>query len=239
MTQHRRKETTTDTSNESASIDAMLTRIASPVKVRPTKVKRKLPRTGTADRPVKVKKPAPPPVGKFNSRFFIKDVVDIVAAMKAANKIKALEPDNKELTRFEREVKRALPKSTQPNIKLIREFFLNDLAPLTVAIGAAVFQSKAVLKSTTGDDPDPTPFANFERMARTAVNLKMAQFLQDYLDLPESAVTLMLDSQQGARGVPPVRPSSPDFSMFTDAVSSLERAMTKAAKGARNGPVKG
>ena len=226
MTQRRRKRAGTSEASGTVSIDAMLSRIATP-----------LPQKTIVKVPKRTPGPPPNPVGRFTSRFFVKDVSDIVADMKAANKPRRLEPDNKELSEFETRAKKTLPKLTQPNIKRVRQFFIEELAPLTMAVGAAVFQAKAVLKATTGEDPDPSAFANFERMAKSAVNLRMAQFLQDYLSLPAEAVSLLLESNSPAR--PPVRPTAPDMSQLTDALSSLERAMAKSSRRDRNGPVKG
>lgn len=85
-----------------------------------------------------------------------------------------------------------LPVSLATNIDLIREFFLQELSPLTLAVNPGANQAIEVVQRTVGIAVDDTVIHQFERMFAKGVNIKMANYVTNYLGLdPIEAQTLL------------------------------------------------
>jgi hypothetical protein len=98
-----------------------------------------------------------------------------------------------------------LPDSLQSNIESVREFFLNEIGPLTLAAQAGTAQAREVVQRTLNTEIDGLAFAQFERMVGKGATLKMARFIAGYLGLPRNAVESILNS---------IQPTPPKEAMF-------------------------
>lgn len=90
----------------------------------------------------------------------------------------------KEVTHVDHEVekrlknyRREVPAELAANIDEVREFFLREIAPISLAADAGARQAQEVVKRMLGSDIDGTQFEKFERMAAKAVEIKMARFI--------------------------------------------------------------
>lgn len=84
----------------------------------------------------------------------------------------------------------------QDNISIVREFFLTEIAPLTMASEGGTLQSKEVVQRLLDTEVDATLFSKFHTMVNKAANLKMAIFVASYFDLPESALSNLLGTEE-------------------------------------------
>lgn len=114
------------------------------------------------------------------SRFFFRISDSIATEVKKKRKV--FKP--KEMVHVDAEVeqrlkvyKQEIPAELSQNIDEVREFFLREIAPITMATGAGSSQAKEVVKRLLGSDVDNTQFEKFERMTQLAVNIKMARFV--------------------------------------------------------------
>ena len=106
-------------------------------------------------------------------------------------------------------VKVSLPKDMSGNIAAVRDFFVQELAPLTLALDPGATQAREILKSVVGTEMSPEPFYRFENMASKAVLIRMAHFLEDYLGLPEGTEDALLH-QPRAAPPPPHQADNPE-----------------------------
>lgn len=85
-----------------------------------------------------------------------------------------------------------LPPRLQRNIVNVREFFLKEIGPLTLAGSAGTTQAREVIQRTLNAPVNEQPFAQFERMLGAANTLKMARFITKYAGLnPGDAASLL------------------------------------------------
>ena len=130
---------------------------------------------------------------RFRSRFFFRplnqDDLEVHRHQSAPPKI---EYADQTLTRQIKAVKVDLPKDMASNIDTVRDFFVRELAPLTLALDPGSTQARDILKAVVGTEMSPEPFYRFENMASKAVLIRMAHFLEDYLGLPEGTADSLL-----------------------------------------------
>lgn len=139
--------------------------------------------------PIPEPKAKPNPVSGHHSRFFFKLLDDIVADQKEATKPKEVEYEDREVTKHVAEYSAAFTPALKTNVERIRKFFVEEIAPLTMALAPGSEQAKAVVNRMTGTEVSPEEFYRFEEMARKAVLIKLSIFLQTYLGLPDGAAS--------------------------------------------------
>jgi hypothetical protein len=147
------------------------------------------------------------------SRFFYRPTQSFDESLNATKKVVA--PHALSLITEEVEIRKSaysdeLPVALQSNIERVREFFLNDLGPLTLAVQAGTSQAREVVQRTLNAEVDNTQFAQFERMVATGSQLLMARYIAKYLGLPRSAVDSLINS------ITPKQPANIIFPALSD-----------------------
>lgn len=144
-------------------------------------------------------KPEGPERPKRRSRFFFRlssSFTDEVAARKKAFVPKRLDHVDSEVDKRLKAYKRDIPPELALNIDGVREFFLTQIAPFTLATGAGSTQAREVVKRLVGSDIDGTQFEKFERMTALAVDIKMARYIAKSLGLKKAEANSILASIQ-------------------------------------------
>jgi hypothetical protein len=206
-------------------LDSILTRVASPVTL-------ELPEIS----PIKGR--------KFKSRFFFVVPEEELQALRVANAPKTDTPDNAEVVAVTEKLMASLPVEIQTNAEKVRKFFLEEIAPLTLAIAVGESQVKDVLKQVTnGGTVDTSTFAKFDKMAHEAVMLRMAAFLENYLKLGDGASARLLvpasSSNNKQSAAPPNSKEEETPPGFRRLARSLEKLAAAQDRGGKNGPVAG
>jgi hypothetical protein len=212
------------------SLDELLTVVARPVAA------------------VRGSEPEVTPKSKRRSRFFFKLPEDEMRELKALNAPKTVELDNAEFIAYAEALAVSLPPNVKLNLEKVRDFFIQEIAPLTLALSAGAEQAKAAIKVVTGSEVEPSTFQKFEKMAHLAVQLRMASFLEDYLALGAgSAVKLLPEPAHAPKPLAPPtgEDDSPTSGLRKDA-KELRRTMqrildvqSQTLKGSTNGPIEG
>src|SRR6185437_11219069 len=86
-----------------------------------------------------------------------------------------------------------LPPKLDHNIIKVREFWLKEIAPLTLAAQSGSAQAQDVVQRTLNAPVDQMPFRKFQLMIEHATTIKMAQYIAKYLGIPTSKVRELLD----------------------------------------------
>lgn len=89
-----------------------------------------------------------------------------------------------------------MPAELSFNIDAVREFFLNEIAPITLAAGAGATQAREVVKRLVKSDIDGTQFEKFEVMMAKAVDIKMARFVARQLGLTKTEAVQILEAMK-------------------------------------------
>ena len=201
------------------SLDFMLTRVATPV------AKPEVERSGR------------------KSRFFFRRVEDEVASLKQATKPKEVELDNAESIAYALGLKKLLLPVVKTNIETVRDFFINEIAPLSLALGAGALQASEAIKEVTGSGVEPSTFDKFDRMCHQAVILRMASFLEGYLGLKPGEGKELLPVALRVKQDAPVEQVVPDSEPAGNRKENrdLRRLLTRAleSQGGKHGPVEG
>jgi hypothetical protein len=95
-----------------------------------------------------------------------------------------------------KDYKKELPPELSTHIDRVREFFLTELGPKTLAGVAGAAQAKDIVQKMLGTEVDPGTFVRYERMMNTAVNVSMARFIVDYLGLPKKVASHLISELQ-------------------------------------------
>lgn len=155
------------------------------------------------------------------SRFFFVPTESIDIAIKKRKKQfekPKLHHVDDQIQRRLKKYKTEVPKKLKGNIDSVREFFLTEIAPRTVAMDAAIAQARGVVGGLLHTEVDATVFARFERMVNSAVDMKMASFVAKHFKLThEDATKLLADlnfrpqhmSLFGGAPPPPAQPAAP------------------------------
>lgn len=141
-------------------------------------------------------KPAKPKRQR-RSRFFFKPTISFKDDLDDRKKIslpKEVEIVDEQISKRQKTYKQELPSELSSNIEEIREFWLKNIAPLTLAAQSGSQQAKDVVQRTLDTAIDETPFAQFERMVQIATLHKMSRYIVDYMGLPKSYATQISES---------------------------------------------
>jgi hypothetical protein len=132
---------------------------------------------------------------RFKSRFFFRitrSVHDDVEVRKKQLAPKTLTHVDSEVEQHLKDYRKYIPKELEANISQVREFFLREIAPITLAADAGAVQAKEVVKRLVKSDVDGTQFEKFERMMAHAVDIKMARFVARQLGMTAKEATEIL-----------------------------------------------
>ena len=209
-----------------ASIDDMLSRVATPI--------------------APVKAVAPTLKKRHRSRFFFSMFEDEIASLKREAVPVKPEPENKEAIQYAEALGKTLPPVLKENIVTVRDFFIKEIAPLTLALGAGASQASEAIKAVTGSEVELSTLVKFEKMAHHAVVIKMSHFIERFLKLPANSTGELISAanpSQPKRFPDPYVPQEPES-------ESGNRRETRALKrklqqvldqngGMNNGPVEG
>jgi hypothetical protein len=102
-------------------------------------------------------------------------------------------PVDQEIITRAAKYQRSLPKQLESQIKLVREFFLQEIAPLLVAGSTGVLQAKEVMAKALGSEVDDTSEFFFNQLMTKAVNLKLSKFVSSFFHLDERDTQYLLN----------------------------------------------
>ena len=133
------------------------------------------------------------------SQFFFRlsrSFADEVEAKKKNFIPKQLVHIDAEVERRLKSYKQQVPSELAHNIDQVREFFLQEIAPITMAVGAGTSQALEVVRRLVKSDVDGTQFEKFERMTAFAVDIKMARFIARALGLTKVEAAEILQAMK-------------------------------------------
>ena len=149
-----------------------------------------------------------------NSRFWFR-----IETTKEMVEVKKEVMVKKALTNIDQEVesrlvgyRKELSPELKTNIEKVREFFLTEVAPLTLASSAGSIQSQQVVQRLLDSDVDSQIFARFDNMVNRAATLKMANFVASYFGLDSSSIQSLIGTPQN---------DNEDFKALMKAIQSL------------------
>lgn len=133
------------------------------------------------------------------SRFFFrlsKSFADELEAKKQEFVPKQLQHVDAEVEKRLKSYKQQVPAELAHNIDRVREFFLQEIAPVTMAAGAGANQALEVVRRLVKSDIDGTQFEKFERMMALAVDIKMARFVARELGMTKKEAEGILQAMK-------------------------------------------
>jgi hypothetical protein len=144
-------------------------------------------------------KPNPRPKGSRTSRFwFTLTSVEVdVEEQKLKMAPKALEHIDEEVSVRLKKYKKELSPDLRKNIEVVREFFLKELAPLTIATDGGVTQAKEVVQRLLDTEVDSALVDKFNNMANRAAVMRLALFVLDYFNLPREHLSALFPNGSG------------------------------------------
>lgn len=114
---------------------------------------------------------------------------------KAVMKAKKLDHVDSQIERRLVSYKRTSPKELQECITQVREFFLTEVAPRTIAATGGTMQATEVIKRLLDTDVDPSTVDRFLNMLNRATTIKLAEFTLNYLGLGKEHLAAILGSR--------------------------------------------
>ena len=138
------------------------------------------------------------------SKFWFKlsTTEEYVNAQKELMNPRALEHIDHEVEDRLTEYKTEMPDALKEKIKKVREFFLTEIAPITLAAGGGALQAKEVAQRLLDVEVDSALFTRFDNMVNRAATLKLSQFVASLFDLPLDTAPSLLGSQPAAHSDP-------------------------------------
>jgi hypothetical protein len=136
--------------------------------------------------------------GTRHSRFWfrLETVSEETAKRKAQFKPKELEHIDSAVTSRLKSFKREIPGELRSKIDEVREFFLTEIAPRTMASSGGTIQAKDVAERMFKTEVDSALFSRFDNMVNRAATIRVAQFVLSYFNLPDEFLTSLLGPQQ-------------------------------------------
>ena len=126
---------------------------------------------------------------KYKSRFFFTLPSDFAESNKLKLGVENLpnEPFNLEVATRTSQYKERVADPVKSNMDSVSHFILSEITPLLLGLDGGTNQALDIMHQVVGDC-DPYPFTLIELLTREAVKLKLAKFITDYFDLPDSEV---------------------------------------------------
>jgi hypothetical protein len=122
---------------------------------------------------------------KYKSRFFfvLDDTMDQHKEKYKPKKLIHVDADlDERATLYRKEMTPEL----KSKIERIREFFLKDIAPLTMASAGGALQAQKVVERYVDGKVDTTMVSSFDQMVQRAARIKLSHFVLDLFELPHS-----------------------------------------------------
>jgi len=133
---------------------------------------------------------------KHRSRFFYQPsdspATDSDSRKHAVHQSPALLAHNSEVDKRLNCLEKELPLELSGFIKQIREFFLVELGPRTLAAQAGTAQALDIVQRLLDSEIDNKPFVQFKNMLEEAGRIRMAKYIAQYMKLPQSSVEHIL-----------------------------------------------
>lgn len=181
--------------------------------------------------------------GKPNrqSRFWFK--LDLPAAGEVTPEVmkpKVLDHIDSDIISRLDEYRVSSPDLFKARLEQVREFFLTEVAPLTIASSGGAIQAAEVLGRMLDTEIDASTAARFQQMVNRATTLKMAQFVATYFDLPASCVDSIIGTPAAAPDIRHVMQHLDDIeaknaktkNTLIGAISKIEHLITSEKKNA-------
>jgi len=132
--------------------------------------------------------------GRRESRFWfqLESEKDKIARRRQEFKPPTLEHIDDAVTTRLKTFQKEVPDLLRSGIQEVREFFLKELAPLTLAAPGGVIQARDVAERMFNTTIDTGIFSRFDNMVNCATTIKVALFVLDYFDLPEDFLPMLL-----------------------------------------------
>ena len=123
-----------------------------------------------------------------SSRFWFKveTTQQLVTKKKQDLAPKAIEHIDAEVEERLKTYEIELTPTLKSKIEEVREFFLTEIAPLTLASSGGTIQSKEVIQRMLDTEVDTAIIGRFDNMVNRAATLKLALFVLKYFGLPET-----------------------------------------------------
>jgi hypothetical protein len=134
--------------------------------------------------------------GKSRFWFVVESTAEMISRKQKRMEPKAIEHIDAEVEARLMTYKQELKPALKEKISRVREFFLTEIAPLTLASSGGSIQSREVVQRLLETDVDSAIFARFDNMVNRAAVLKLANFVASYFDLPDSQIPSLLGSTQ-------------------------------------------
>lgn len=133
-----------------------------------------------------------------SSRFWfdMETTAQYVESQKETLKTKTIEHVDQEVVDRVALYKDELSPSLKEKIAKIREFFLLEIAPLTLAASGGTTQARDVAQRTLGIEIDSAMFGRFETMVNKAATLRLSKFVASLFSLPEESASALIGSFQ-------------------------------------------
>lgn len=126
---------------------------------------------------------------KHKSRFFFTLPSDFAESNKLKLGVENLpnEPFNLEVSMRTSQYKERVAEPVKYNMDSVSHFILSEITPLLLGLDGGTNQALDIMHQVVGDC-DPYPFTLIELLTREAVKLKLARFITNYFDLPDSEI---------------------------------------------------
>lgn len=132
------------------------------------------------------------------SRFWFKMEAPQLEVIKEAMRPKELEHIDSEIVSRLDAYRQESPPVLQKHIEEIREFFLQEIAPKTLAMSGGTTQATEVIRRLLDTDVDSSTVARFQNMVNRATTLRMAMFVCHYFGLPQTQVDNIIGIPQAS-----------------------------------------
>lgn len=162
-----------------------------------------------------------------SSRFWFQLNDNELVVTKEAMRPKKLEHIDSQVEHRLSRYKKSSPKQFQSHIHEVREFFLNEIAPRTVAASGGTLQAVEVLTRLLDTEVDPSTVDRFNMMLNRATTLKMAQFVVNYFGLPQEHLGMVIGLKHDA---PPIDPAILVEAAAHQAATQTSKQFAKIAK---------
>ena len=131
---------------------------------------------------------------KYKSRFFFHvDDKDELSVIEASVKAKPKEePINIEILKRSDQYAKELPASLRDAITQIREFFLKEIAPKSIALQGGLAQAKAVIEQQVGE-VDASEMSWAEKFAVHSSKLRVLRFIKELFELTNEEAEKVYD----------------------------------------------
>ncbi len=142
------------------------------------------------------KAPIPIRDGKWTSRFFFRmDVPPPDANLRDLMVAKKIDHIDAEIVARLDLYREEASGPIKTNLESVREFFLTEVAPLTLAASGGALQATDVIQRMVDSEVDPGIRGRFEQMVNRAAVLKMALFTLKYFNLPPEHLSQVMGIQ--------------------------------------------